>query len=445
MKKITIRIAESLCQQIIKDLSRKHSYAFERSGFLIGKSKEYYDNNLLIVITEYLQIPDEYYIEDDSVGARINSEAIRKAMQVAMDRKCSVFHVHKHFGEGTPRFSSTDLDELPEVIKAFENANMKSVHGAILLSDDGANVLFRPNSSIGRIHLEKIVRVGYPMSFNEQSYNKIRYDEDRYSRQSFLGEFSQQVLSIIKVGIIGLGGGGSHIVQQLAHLGILNYVLFDGDILEDSNLNRLIGANVGDARLKVRKSEVVYRQIIGLQPKAIVEIVNKKWQEQPESLQQCDVIFGAVDSFVVRRDIELESRRYLIPYIDIGMDVRILSPNPPRLFGQVILSVPGRPCMHCTNFLTDDLLARETEKYGDAGTKPQVVWSNGVLASNAVGIFVDLVTNWSSSSQVAFFQEYDGNNNSLTRSYKLDYLEEETCPHYPLDEAGPIDWGETKT
>ena len=444
MKKVIIRIPEELCQKIICDLLREHSFASERVGFVIGKSKELPGSKILILITEYLPISDELYINDDTVGARINSEAIRSAMQIAMDRKCSIFHVHKHYGTGSPSFSRTDLIELPSIAESMVNANPDNVHGVLLLNDDSADVLLKMKPSKGKGLLEKIVRVGYPMTFNIQWYQNVKIDENRYDRQSFLGEWAQHILSKIKVGVIGLGGGGSHIIQQLAHLGILNYVLFDDDHVENSNLNRLVGATTVDSELKVRKTDIAYRLILGIQPNAQIEIVNKKWQEQTESLQICDIILGAIDSFAGRRDIELECRRYFIPYIDIGMDVRILSPDPPRLYGQVILSLPGEPCMHCIEYLTDHLLAKEAEKYGDAGKHPQVIWSNGVLASNAIGIFVDLITGWSKKNKLHFFQEYDGNAITLVKSYRLNYLGDQPCPHYPLSEAGPINWGKYK-
>ena len=47
---------------------------------------------------------------------------------------------------------------------------------------------------------------------------------DRYSRQSFLGPGSEARIARCTVGVAGLGGGGSHIVQQLAHIGFKRYV-----------------------------------------------------------------------------------------------------------------------------------------------------------------------------------------------------------------------------
>jgi len=440
LKKVTIRIADELCQQIRIDLLRPHNFAYERVGFVIGKSKELQDGKELVIITEYIPIANEHYIEDDTVGARIDSNAIRIAMQIVMNRKCSMFHVHAHFGNGTPLFSSTDLEELPNIAAAMINANPLSVHGALLINEDAANAIVMMKSSRGEISLEKITRVGYPMKFNKLWYQNVKFDKNRYDRQSFLGKWSQHIISEIRIGIIGLGGGGSHLVQQLAHLGIQNYVIFDFDIVDESNLNRLVSGKVSDAKSKSKKTDVAFKQITGLQPKANVKIVNSTWQENSYLLQECDVIFGAVDSFAARRDIELECRRYLIPYIDIGMDVCIVGSEPPRLFGQIILSLPGKPCMHCIGYLTEKLLAKEASKYGDAGKKPQVVWSNGVLASNAIGIFVDMITGWSKKKEIIYYQEYDGNNITLTKSYRLDYLRHGHCIHFPLRESGPINW-----
>ena len=46
-------------------------------------------------------------------------------------------------------------------------------------------------------------------------------------RQSFLGADSDARLDQTMVGLVGLGGGNSHVAQQLAHLGFGNFVLID--------------------------------------------------------------------------------------------------------------------------------------------------------------------------------------------------------------------------
>ena len=64
---------------------------------------------------------------------------------------------------------------------------------------------------------------------------------DLFSRQSFLGKESQALFRNTRVGIIGLGGGGSHIAQQSAHIGFGKFAIFDPDFTDFPNLNRTGG------------------------------------------------------------------------------------------------------------------------------------------------------------------------------------------------------------
>ena len=45
---------------------------------------------------------------------------------------------------------------------------------------------------------------------------------NRHSRQSFLGQGSEERLQTASAAVIGLCGGGSHVSQQLAHIGVGN-------------------------------------------------------------------------------------------------------------------------------------------------------------------------------------------------------------------------------
>lgn len=260
--------------------------------------------------------------------------------------------------------------------------------------------------------------------------------DDPFDRQSFLGDNSQALIELTTVAIVGLGGGGSHICQQLAHLGFLNYVLFDGDVIEETNLNRLIGGRQQDVVSGASKAEIARRTILGVRPHASVQIVKDVWQSKPELLEQCDLVFGCVDGFDERRQLEAATRRYLIPLIDIGMEVYQAGGGAPVISGQVILSMPGYSCMACMGFLNEKTLAREAAQYGDAGSTPQVVWPNGMLASTAVGLAVDLITDWSGGLRGAQYLTYRGNYSKIEISPILKYAPEQ-CSHYPLEQTGP--------
>ena len=258
----------------------------------------------------------------------------------------------------------------------------------------------------------------------------------RLDRQSFLGANSDAILDAATIGIVGHGGGGSHLAQQSAHMGIGGYVNADPDIIEDTNTNRLIGGTLADVEVKRRKVDIAERLIRGLVPNARIISVPDKWLTAADDLKVCDVIIGAVDGFQEREQLERFARRHLIPYIDIGMDVHDLGTNGFLVSGQVILSMPGCPCMRCCGFITDERLAQEAKKYGAAGSRPQVVWSNGVLASTAMGLLTQILTPWYPNPPRFVYLDYDGNKGTVIANKRMALLKDHVCPHHPPAEAG---------
>lgn len=264
----------------------------------------------------------------------------------------------------------------------------------------------------------------------------FREVSDRFTRQSFLGPSAEEQIASCHVGIVGLGGGGSHIVQQLAHIGFSTFSLFDNDSVESSNLNRLVGGTQTDAQKSTPKVDVAARLINGINRGAEIVSIKGRWQHEAERLRACDIVFGCVDSYAERRDIEIATRRYLIPYVDIGLDVHKVGDEPPHMAGQVILSMPGELCMSCLGFLTEAKIAREAEQYGAAGPRPQVVWANGVLASSAVGIAIDLITDWTRSLRRPVYLSYDSNTGTIQPHKRLQYVDGGVCPHFPIAQLG---------
>lgn len=258
----------------------------------------------------------------------------------------------------------------------------------------------------------------------------------RLDRQSFLGPQSDAILEASTIGIVGLGGGGSHVSQQAGHMGVGGFVNADPDVIDDTNTNRLIGGTLMDVAASVPKVAIAERLIRGLNPGARIVAVQADWRGAVDDLKLCDVIVGAVDSFKEREQLERFARRHLIPYIDIGMDVHELGGKDFLVSGQVILSMPGAPCMRCCGFITDERLAQEAALYGAAGSRPQVVWSNGVLASTAVGLLSQVLTPWYPHPPGFVFLDYDGNRGTISRNPRMELLKNHVCPHHPPDEVG---------
>jgi hypothetical protein len=263
---------------------------------------------------------------------------------------------------------------------------------------------------------------------------------DRSKRQSFLGEASDAIFANTPIAIIGLCGGGSHIAQQLAHVGFLKFHLFDHDRVERPNLNRMVGSTPKDVDRARVKIEVIRDQILRIQPDADVKLFPYRWQERHHAVRSCSIVFGGVDSFAQRDELEAYSRRFLMAYIDVGMDVHEITTHQFSISGQVIASLPEQPCMRCMGFITESRIAREAQRYGAAGDRPQVVWPNGVLASTAVGMAIALLTPWRKPQEFIPFIEYDGNRHELRPSNVLMALRGRSCPHYTSADIGDPFW-----
>ncbi len=334
-------------------------------------------------------------------------------------------------GEGRPTFRRMDCNELPRLIPGFQRVGPSCAHGLLLFRKDSFDVRAWLPGSSESVPVDRLTIVGQPIKILS-----LTMSGEKYSRQSFLGADGQAAIERVTIGIAGLGGGGSHIAQPCAHVGFSKFRLFDADGADESNLNRLVTATENDAVRGTLKIDLARRRLLGIQSNADVQGFPCRWQDRPEVLRECDLVFGSVDSFAERRELEAICRRYVIPLVDIGMDLHQAGDEAPVMGGQVILSIPGGPCMFCLGYLTEVKLGREALKYGAAGGRPQVVWANGVLASTAVGIAVDLLTNWTRAGGHTIYLSYRGNDGTLVAHPRLNYLKNGQCPHYPPDEVG---------
>jgi molybdopterin/thiamine biosynthesis adenylyltransferase len=196
---------------------------------------------------------------------------------------------------------------------------------------------------------------------------------------------------------------GSHVVQQLAFLGVLDFVLVDGDVVSLSNLNRLVGATEAD--VDAPKVDVAKRVVTAIQPDARLSSLDTRFDlaNPPTELSTASVIFGCVDSDPIRLAIVRWASAFALPYIDIASDV-----SPAGEFGgRVVFALDGERCLSCSGELDQHELARadmsEEQRIADdriygvkraslRNTGPSVVSINGVVASLAVTEFMVWIT-----------------------------------------------------
>jgi len=160
--KARIKIPGAMLDGVHRDLHRPHPFAFERVGFMTAGVAQAGADRLLLLARDYQPVADEDYLPDRGVGAKIGSDAMRKAAQLVYQGRSALLHIHSHGGIGRPEFSGIDLRSGAEFVPGFFHSVPRMPHGILVLSQDSATGLlwFGPDQSGD--YVADFVRVGAP-------------------------------------------------------------------------------------------------------------------------------------------------------------------------------------------------------------------------------------------------------------------------------------------
>lgn len=149
--------------------------------------------------------------------------------------------------------------------------------------------------------------------------------QTRYAKNvdTILTEDIQNLLLTKKIAIIGCGGQGGYLLEYLARLGVAEIYFWDGDIYEESNLNRQIGCN--HQTIGLNKAIVMEKYLTEIN-NSILYHSNPWFFGDKDSdffdLLQCDFIIMAADGSQnpqTFRNIVKQAIQQGIPCIDEGL------------------------------------------------------------------------------------------------------------------------------
>ena len=140
--------------------------------------------------------------------------------------------------------------------------------------------------------------------------------EPRYTRNiPALTEEECALLRGKKAAIIGCGGLGGHLVDQLARIGIGALRVVDGDVFEPSNLNRQLLSEM--PLLGASKAKAAADKVMRVNPDIEVEAVNQFLTQDNagQIILGCDVVLDGLDNIESRKILAAACREAGIPYI----------------------------------------------------------------------------------------------------------------------------------
>lgn len=223
----------------------------------------------------------------------------------------------------------------------------------------------------------------------------------------FFGVEGQEIISSLTVCIAGVGGLGSHVVQQLVHLGVRNFILIDPECLDITNMNRYVGATLQDALDKLPKVDIAERLILSICPEATVTKLQDTVisADAFELAKTAGYLFGCFDDDGPRFIMNELCSAYEVPYIDLASDIH--TDGDMIYGGRVVTVLDSHSCLSCIGELDQDEIQNalndpevkqiKKDLYGvkdkflnEKG--PSVVSINGTVASLGVTEFMVSVT-----------------------------------------------------
>ena len=221
----------------------------------------------------------------------------------------------------------------------------------------------------------------------------------------FFGKAGQDLIRGATCAVVGVGGLGTHVVQQASLLGVGGLNLIDDERLDETNLNRYVGVTRNDiGELKVDLGE---RLAHSIEPTIRVTKVPHSFVSDAgfAAIREADYVFGCLDSEGARLILNELCAAYSRPYFDLASD--ILPEEDLNYGGRVCAAVDGGGCICCLEVLDQEEAGHDLEDapvradrktiYGvdDAHvgrSGPSVVSINGVVASLAMTEFMVTTT-----------------------------------------------------
>jgi molybdopterin/thiamine biosynthesis adenylyltransferase len=129
----------------------------------------------------------------------------------------------------------------------------------------------------------------------------------------------QATLLRSRVAVVGLGGLGGGVVEILARTGVGSLILIDGDVFDDTNLNRQLLSSKN--LLGVSKADAGARRVAEINGSVEV-VVHRKFLDRlsaEQMLSGADAVVDCLDSVSARFTVEKAARRLKIPMISAAV------------------------------------------------------------------------------------------------------------------------------
>lgn len=403
MKSIyTIRISEqdyNRCQTAVLNDLPNESAAFMLVGQkVIGSSKE-------LIVRRIVEVPKSEYRIQNHYHLDISPKIINGLISLCEQNGLGVIICHSHPTDSiySPSDDHGEKRIAESIWKNIPNASV----GSLLISPGKVRArIWMP--SVGNMPVSSVNVIGRYIRniLLSERHHKTDNLTDIYDRQILaFGHEGQDIIANTKIAIVGLGGTGSSVAEQLVRMGVKDIVLIDPDIFDRSNITRVYGSTYEDAftrrfkvyrqrKKKIPKVELITKHLRKINPKVSIQKIQDSIvkKEAATSLIGRDLIFCCTDEHWGRSVVNQVSYQYLIPVIDMGVRIDAKDNKIRGAFGSVHILRPDKPCLWCYEFLNADRIRTESlpEHERNSLLREGYVQNIGAEASSVISLTTSL-------------------------------------------------------
>lgn len=405
----TMTILESDLNQLATHLRRSKN---EEAAYLSARVVNTPDETRLLVRVVTPVAPQD--IDSQSpVGLSIFSRSYVNAIKKAkLDESAFVF-VHSH-PVGPMDFSDQDDHEESALFEFAHLHNSQPVHASLIATNGATRFggrVWLPNGTTAPVELIRVIGDRWRFFFRQNENEPVPEYFDRQVKA--FGKEIQHLLRRLHIGIVGAGGTGSAVAEQLTRLGVGRLTIIDHDRFDDSNVNRVYGSSVADK--DIPKVTIVTRHVerIGLGTQVVPINKHLGLKSVATRLRDCDLVFGCTDDQWGRSLLSRFAIYYVIPIIDLGVIIDPDGETIRAVTGRVTILQPGYACLYCRERISAEGVAAESIAITNPGRAvalaaegyipgaqipaPAVVSFTSAIASAAIAEFLDRVIGYKTS------------------------------------------------
>lgn len=396
---------------LAQEIDQTARLATETAGVLIATVASAPNGDVRLLGRELHWVDDSAYLTRGADHLSIASHGYVPALSKAETIGAMCIWLHTHPGDGaSPRPSKRDHLVDRQISDLFRLRAGSPYYGTLIFSPRAAGLAFTgrlQEDGQQAIPIDRVWETGDRWRLTRAADSQLPELSEIFDRNvRAFGGAIQATLGDLRIAVVGCGGTGSAVAEQIVRLGVRHLLLFDPDRLTASNVTRVYGSTPHDAgALKV---DILKRHLSAVAPGLVCETHAAMITQEAaaRALMACDLVFGCTDDNAGRLVLSRLSTFMLTPVIDCG--VLLSSDNQGQLTGidgRITVLSPGAACLVCRDridlaragaeLLTpEERVRRADEGYAPAlgRVEPAVVAYTTAVAAAAVSELIERLT-----------------------------------------------------